>query len=73
MLIYEAYAGFGDFAFEYAFVACVSEKAYVHCLRTVEEVLEGDVVDEVLGEVFVGVRIGGIVAAYHYLEPVVEQ
>ena len=69
----EAHACLGDFAFEDTLVAGVAEEAYVHGLRAVEEILEGDVVDEVLREVLVGVGIGGVVASDHNLYTVVEE
>ena len=64
--------GLGNFAFENTFVAGVAEQAHIHSACFVEEVFEGDVVYEVLREVFVGVGIGAVVTSDHNFEAVVE-
>ncbi len=73
LLVDEAYAGLGYFPFKDAFVAGVTEQAHIHCSRFVEHVFERDVGYQVLREVLIGFGIGGVVAADHYLEAVVEQ
>ena len=70
---HESDAGLCYLAFEYAFVAGVSEQSHIHGAAFVEHVLERDVVNEIFGEILVGVCIGGVVAAYNNLEAVVEQ
>ena len=73
LLVNETDAGLGYLTLEDRLVAGVAEQAYVSGALLVEQIFEGDVGYEVLREVLVGVRIGGVVASDNNLEPVVEE
>ena len=51
----------------------MAEYAHIHRAAVVQIVQERYIVDEILREVFVGVGVGGIVAADYNLEAVVEE
>ena len=71
--IHKSDAGLRNLAFEDALVAGVPEYADVGGVCIVEVVLYGNIRDDVARQVFVRIRISGVVAADGYAETLVKQ
>lgn len=69
----KTYTCLGDLAFEYTFIARVTEDPHIHRMSFVEEIVERYVIDKILGKILISVGVGRIIAADDDLEPVVEQ